>query len=450
MALQKDQAVPKSGLFTITNLVWRTIVLGLLAGVVAALYTLTLDNEYAAESGLLLAPLPFGQAVWSGDKQAENNPAAQIGYLMGRPLNVRGYELLLRNDEMVKQLRDTLTTLYAERGEDEELPLEDVRKAMTLRTQIFKQTAYDVEYVPLIVLAYRATDPEIAAAMANEWSELAIALSKELSAKGTTGSLEFLQGRFEGVNQQLEEIEQAIQEHETLWDLDSLTLRLQDTQKLITEYELDQIRLSTDIESYQAELAEIEKDLQTTGEKTTLRKAPSDEAYWLMEATGQGNPDSSDVLESEVVNEVFVIMREKGSDLQSKVAGLIKKRDAGAAALENLRTEVTALQQNLAEQKRVRTELERRAEVSKLQYQRIAENLEAARVAEAETEPDLKIAYDAVPPETKIGPHRSVMVLTAAFLGALVVPIHFFVLLSIRRFAVFLDATAAGTSGKPA
>jgi len=416
---------------------------GALAGAIAALYTLTLDNEYSAESGLLLAPTPLTEAVRRPQQGPADNPATQIGYLMGRPLSVPGYEVLLRNSETVYQLRDKLETLYVERGKKTNARLEDVREAMTLRTTIMKQTAYDVEYLPLMTLAYRANDPEIAAAMANEWSNLAVALSKEVSAKGKTGSVEFLQGRFAELNAELQDVEQAIQEHETQWDIESLMLRLQAKQQLVTEYELDQVRLDTEIESQQAELAEVEKDLESTGEKTTLRKAPSDEAYWLMEAAGKRNPDSSDVLESEVINELYVTLREKRSTLHSVVSGLIKKREVMAAALDGLRTEVEELQRNLAEQKRVRAELERRAEVFKEQYTRIAENLEAARVAEAEMESDLKIAFQAVPPETKVGPHRSVTVLVAAFLGALVVPVHFFTMNSLRRFAKYLDAGLA-------
>lgn len=450
MASKKDNTETDPGLATIMRVVRRTVLFGLFAGAITAMYSLTLDNEYAADSGLLVAPLPLGQAFWDRERTVEDSPAARIGYLMGRPLSVRGYEILLRNNEMVKQLRDRLTTLNAERDEDTEVPLEDVRSSMTLRTEILKQTAYDVEYVPLITLSYRASDPDIAAAMANEWATLAIALSQEVGTKGKAGSLEFLQGRFEQVNEQLELVEALIEEHEALWDIESMTLRLQEVQKVITEYELDQVRLNTDIESHQAELAALETDLQSTSEKTTLRKAPSDEAYWLMEATGKGNPDSSDVLESEVINQVFVTLRKKKSALQSMVSGLIKKQEAGAVALERLRTEATQLQQDLAEQKRVRAELMRRRTVSEQQYQRIAENLEAARVAEAETESDLKVAFNAVPPETKVGPHRSVMVLTAAFLGALVAPIHFFALLSIRRFAAFLDSSVPEATGKTA
>jgi uncharacterized protein involved in exopolysaccharide biosynthesis len=215
-------------------------------------------------------------------------------------------------------------------------------------------------------------------------------------------------------------------------------------QELVTEYELDQIQLNTEIESQQAELAAVEKDLESTSEKITLRKAPSDEAYWLLDAAGKAKPDSSDVLESEVVNDVYVALREKKSSLQSAVSGLIKKREVTAAALQELRTEVEELQRNLAEQKRVRAGLERRAEILQGQYTRIAENLEAARIASADMEPDLKIAFQAVPPETKVGPHRSLTILVAAILGALVVPIHFFSLDSLRRFAKYLDTGLAG------
>ncbi len=411
MASENESDAPMTGVSTVAKLMRRTVFLGLLAGAIAAVYTLTLKNEYAAESGLLLAPLPLNQAVQGNKQNPEQSPATQIGFLMGRPLSVPGYDVLLRNAEIVKQLRDKLTSLYAERGKEVDVPLEVVRESMGLRTTILKQTAYEVEYLPLITLSYKAADPTIAADMANEWSKLAIALSKDISAKGKTGSVEFLNGRFEQVNNELEETEKEIQEHETKWDIDDMVLRLQAMQELVTQYELDRVRLTTDIEDQQAQLQELDAALADTSEKTTLRKAPSDEAYWLMKATGKGNPDSSDVLESEVVNDLYLKLKEKADTLKSTVSGLIKKREVTIAALEDLHADVATLQQNLAEQTRVQTELKRRAEVSQDQYKRVAENLEAARIAEAETEPDLKIAYAAVPPERKVGPHRSVTVL---------------------------------------
>ena len=420
----------------------RTLFFGVAAGLLAALYTLTLDNEYQSQAGILLAPLPMSEALSAKGTSLGDNPAAQIGFLMSRPLTVPGYEILLRNDSIVQALRTKLQELLTKEGQEEEVGLESVRKSMSVQTRILKQTSSDVEYAPLITLAFNSSSPTLAADMANEWARLAVEASMEVSAKGRGESLEFLSGRFEVIVEDLLRTETSIQEHEAAWDLDNMTARLADLQTQATQFNKDLLTLTTDIEGTKAELSSVEGELAGTGETVTLRKAVPDEAYWLM--PDKARTDPSHVLETEEVNAIFVTLKDQKHFLQGKLAGSIERKNATASALDQLNVQIAELQKNLAEQKRVHAELTRQAEVYTEQYTRIAENLEAARIADARTEADLKVVYSAVPPEQKVGPHRSLTVLMAAILGALVVPLHFFARFSLRRFAALLDATLAG------
>ncbi|MCC6490385.1 MAG: hypothetical protein IT364_23070 [Candidatus Hydrogenedentes bacterium] len=424
-----------------TALARRTLFFGAAAGLFAAVYTLTLDNVYQAQAGLLLAPPPVSEALRTGESVLQENPAAQIGFLMSRPLSVPGYDLLLRNDSIVQALRAKLQELLAKEGGEEDVPLESVRESMSVQTRVMKQTANDIEYAPLMTLVYTAASPALAAEMANEWARLAVETSKEISAKGRAGSQSFLNARFEVVVEELRKTETGIQEHESAWDLENMPIRLAELQAQATNFETEMLTLVPEIERAKAELSSVETELAGMSETVTLRKAVPDDAYWLMADKERSSEDS--VLETEEVSALFVTLRTQQSNLQSELAGMIERKDAIAAALEQLKAQNAQLLKDLAEQKRVRAELTRQADVYKTQYMRLAENLEAARFADARTEADLKIAYAAVPPEHKVGPHRSLTVLTAAILGALVVPLHFLARLSLRRLAAHLDSAAA-------
>ncbi|MCC6696961.1 MAG: hypothetical protein IT365_15135 [Candidatus Hydrogenedentes bacterium] len=420
----------------------RTLFFGAAVGVFTALYTLTLDNVYQAQAGLLLAPPPVSEALSAKGAVLPENPAAQIGFLMSRPLSVPGYDLLLRNDSIVQALRAKLQELLAKEGGGDDVPLESVRKSMSVQTRVLKQTSSDIEYAPLISLVYTAPSPALAAEMANEWARLSVETSKEISAKGRAGSQAFLSARFDAVVEELRQTETSIQEHEAAWDLENMGKRLAELQTHATSFETELLTLATDIEGTRAELSSVETELTGVGETVTLRKAIPDEAYWLLPDKERSGADR--VLETEEINALFVRLQTQKNELQSKLAGMIERKNAIAATLEQLNAQNAQLQEDLAEQKRVRAELTRQANVYTEQYVRLAENLEAARLADARTEADLKIAYAAIPPEHKVGPHRSLTVLTAAILGALVVPLHFLSRLSLRRLAAHLDSTVAG------
>ncbi len=46
-------------------------------------------------------------------------------------------------------------------------------------------------------------------------------------------------------------------------------------------------------------------------------------------------------------------------------------------------------------------------------------------------------------PEEKSGPHRSLMIIAALFAAAVAVPVHFFGMLALRKYALALEKEAA-------
>ena len=432
----------------LTRLVIRTALLAFIAAVLAAAGSLTLDNEYRAKSALLLSPSPINQPEFrERSVRPDAAPASQISFLMAKPLTAPAYDSLLKNDDIVTQLRAKLVGLLEKASEqDRHVLLEDVRKSIEVRTRVLSKTSSKVEYQPVIELMFTWTVPRIAAEMANEWARLGIELGEQISDKGTEGTIEFLQGRFEDIQHKLEAKEKELGALESLYDIEGLTQRLSDMQTFLTEYEIEEIQLTADIARTQGELDQLAQDLDGIPEKLTLHKAPPDQAYWLLDAT-QGAPDASKVLASEQVNWLYVTLRENKATLESTLAGLLKQKEAIETQLEQTRLQILALQGTLAEQKRLYGALEREIETYQDQYRRLAVNYEGARIAEAESAPDLKLAYSAAVPEKKVGPHRSLIVFAAALLAALIAPLHFFLRLSLRSYAEALDKAPGSGAG---
>lgn len=443
----KKRAAESGAEWTLTRLVVRTVVLAAVAGGVAAGYSLTLKNQYTARSGLLLSPSPVN--LPESREQSVNpdvKPASQISFMMAKPLSEPVYETLLKNDDIVSQLRAKYVTLLKENGEENpKIALEDIRRATEVKTRILAKTSNSVEYQPVIELAFTSSIPKIAAAMATEWASLGIKLGEQLNEKGIEGTIEFLKGRFDEASQDLEAKEKELQELESKYDVDGMTDRLKALQLFLTEYEIQEIELAAEVARVQGEAEQLTTDIAGVPEKVTLQKAPPDAAYWMLDAA-QGAPDTSKVLATEEVNWLYVSLRENKANLDSMLAGLLRKQELVVKQLEETRREILDLQGTLAEYKRLRGGLTRETQTFQDQYKRLAVNYEGARIAAAEATPDLKIAYAAAVPEKVVAPHRSLIVFAAALFAALIAPLHFFLTLSLRTYATHLGLTKGGVA----
>ncbi|HEO71955.1 MAG TPA: hypothetical protein ENN80_11885, partial [Candidatus Hydrogenedentes bacterium] len=248
----------------LARLSMRTAILTFVAGVVAAGYSLTLENEYRANAGLALQPTPLNQPELRGlNINPDVVPVPGISFLMVKPLSVPVYESLLMNGEIVATLCEKLESLS--RTSDDEAPTvlrEDVRRAMDVKTRVLSRTAREVEYDPIIQLLFTHTDPTIAAEMVNEWAQLAIEMGAKVSRQSKEGSLQFLEQQFLETTEELEDKERELEALRSEWDTRGLEQRLGEMQLKITQYELDEVQLENDIARTQGELAEIETDLE--------------------------------------------------------------------------------------------------------------------------------------------------------------------------------------------
>ncbi|MCP4642472.1 MAG: hypothetical protein GY851_18650 [bacterium] len=423
---------------TLVRLIARSMVLGFVAAVAAAAFSwFGLENEYRATAMLLVAPTPLTQ-------ESVKSPASNVSYLMVKPLSVKDYSQLLMNGEIVSKLRDCVRAELEKTGRTgDEILLEDVRNAMGVRTQILKQTMSDVVYQPVIELSFTSVSPAVASAAVNEWARLGVACAEELASKGKEGLFEFLGKQRTEMATGLGEAERTLELLRSEMDIPVWTKRLQAVNDQYVMFQMELATANADIANASGRLAELGEQLTGIKETITLRKAPPDEAYWVM-AEGGEKPDASDVLVSEEVNEIHRQLRADQVVTGAELKGLEQRKTAIEQELALLEPQVADLQRKIASQERLQNEASREVDALTQQYLQLSQNFMAAQVGEAQDVPDLKIAAEAVPPERKVGPFRSVIVLAAALLGFMIAPAHFFGLRAMRLFARHMAAGPLG------
>ena len=423
------------------KLIRRSIVIAIVAAVLTAAFSLMMPNQYVAQSGLLLQPPPvIPRTPARGGPIESASPAEQISFLMVKPLTIKDYSALLVCDELVSALRARFRELLAQAGQpDKEIPIESFRRKMKVETRVLSQTSSEVVYQPIMALQFEGERPEIVAEIANAWADLGIKMSADISKKGEEGLVGFLEGRFQGVSQDLDEKEKSLETLESEWDVVNTEARLKDANAAATKYDIQRIDLETEIAETQSALGQVKTDISGETEKKTLRKAPPDDAYWLLDATKQP-PDTSKVMVTEEMSQTYLKLREQETTLQQKLAGTTKKKEELEQKVSELRAEIAQLQTKQADYKRRQSALKRDVDTYTEQYKRLAENREAARTAQEQTTPVLKLAYKAVMPETKTGPKRSLMVVAAALIGACIAPAHFAASRSLRALSKPTDA----------
>jgi uncharacterized protein involved in exopolysaccharide biosynthesis len=421
----------------LTRLAVRTVLIGTLAAVVTAAISMTFDNQYRATATLLLAPLPLYQA-----RAAEGGNAAlgtDVSSLMVKPLEVQEYQELLMSDEIVASLRDTLATLN---GEGNGIALEQMRNAMHIETRVLKKTVYDVVFQPFLDLHVTMPSPEIAAALANEWARLGVELSGQLATKGKEGLILFLGEQFGEKELELREAERVIEELDGEMVLADWQARLSALEEYATTLQMDCGILAAEVAHAQGRAEELGNQLVAIPEKATLRKALPDDAYWLLK--DQGKPaDPSRVLVTEEANPAHAYVLQEHAAALSLQKGLEREMTAKAARLAEVRDECAALRLRVASHARLLTEAERKRDALVVQYEQLATHYGAAQIAEAQDTPDLKLIADSVPPDSKIGPHRSMLVLAALVLGMMVPLLHFLMMQTLALYSQRLDAYLA-------
>ncbi|MCC6143600.1 MAG: hypothetical protein IT368_07325 [Candidatus Hydrogenedentes bacterium] len=400
----------KSGTRILRSLFLRMFIVTILAGAAAAFFSLQIPNSYRARTLLILAPLPFEHVDETVTQVAVGpNPRPRANYLRVswlEELPMEDYKMLLTGEEMALAVRDKMVELYKEKGVDASgLTIEKVRRSMEVRIKIFKQTSEELEYQHVIELLLTAGNAEVAAQASNFWAEKSIEYALEMRQLARDGALEFLENQIAEVNKLLDTARDGIVGLEQEADLDGLRMRLAELQQAATQSRLDESDLAEEAVSLEAEIETLE----------------------------QTNADQLSSAGQRTVEERLLLAR-------GELAGLRARQKALEEQQAALTPEVDALRKRVAEQEKQKNQYA--LEVS--YYERQLEELEmshyAARMTAADMKPEFKMASPAVPPEEKIAPWRSLIVLVAMFLACAAVPVHFFTMYALRRYTAQIAA----------
>lgn len=391
------------------SLMIRTVLVTLIAGLVAAAFSMRLPNTYRARTLLLLAQMKFEQHdMVPGMLSAVDTPARRVNYLeveQMEALAMPDYKLLLTSEAVVVRLRERLRTLYQEAGIDPgNLTHEKVLRAMDVRTKLLMQTAEDIEYQQVVEMYLTAMDPKIAAQIANEWAQIAIDESLRLRTLAREGAVEYIQAQLDRVRGKLDTALRGIEEIDRTANPDGMAVRLAELEATKTRY---LVRLS----ELTASMARLEAE---TG------------ALNAGNAQAEGGSTAS--------------LQREAAMRSAELAGQRAEHAAATEQAAALDPAITQLREQVASAKRARAMFEVEVAALEKQADEFQVTLEATELASGDLQPEFKVASEAIAPEEKVGPQRSLMVLVALFLAAIGTPIHFFAMFALRRYARSLEA----------
>ena len=186
---------------------WVVVAVTLVAAVAASLYSMTLPDVYESTAALIVRdPL---QAL-------EQNPEAAIVTNDNPTLSVESLQTLTESTEIYWLLFESLWSkklVAAWTDEANKLSYFQGLQSMLsteLKRQMGRKASNSVEILPILVLKARATTPEVAQAIANEWAQVVEQRSREAYMMGVETSGAFIAEMFEKSNMTLRGLEEQL------------------------------------------------------------------------------------------------------------------------------------------------------------------------------------------------------------------------------------------------
>ncbi len=429
----------------LTRLAIRTVLAVAVAGGGAALFSLQLGNSYRARVLLIQTPLLLEQKdEVPGMVAAYAEATRRVSFVqteMPESLPMPDYELLLTSESISTRLRDLLIEKYAGAGiEAGNLTHEKVKRALEVRTKVHLQTVEEIEYQQVIELMLEAKDPNVAAEVANEWAELSIAMAEEMRSVGREDAVALVERQLTEAQSVLETAVAELEALDRQWDVPGLEARLAGLEGAATEAKVRRSKLVSEIARLEAELEQLGAELESISPTLRLEQGPH-------VSTAQGVQKAASLaMVNEEVNPVYLRIEERRALATAEVAGLKAERSAQGEEMALLEEELARLRPDLAKARGKRLLLDQGVQSHAKNVDELTVSLQSLRLAAADSEPDFKVASAAVPPEEKSAPHRTLIVLVAAFVAATAIPAHFFGMVALRRYVRILEAEEDATT----
>jgi uncharacterized protein involved in exopolysaccharide biosynthesis len=387
----------------------------------AVIVSLIMPETYESRATLLLMPAPFREA-----KDKENQ---QIG-LFPKVLGVKDYSVLLKSDGVLMKTVELLRTQgrISEKDANRLSRISRLRRSTEVATTVVEKTAYSSVLSPAIMLSVTGRTPELARDLAQAWAEVSVQEATSFYKKGKGAQTEFLTQRLQSAQGELDGVLKELEVSERSSTSTSGELRINDMTTLLTKLEGQKVDTVAQLQSTGKEAEELRAQLAKLDEKTIVFNSPPMEALFLEGVLGKEGeipkPEEGKApgYQTEVLNPVYTATANQLVEAEKALKGLQDK----VASLEKSITELQSqIQEELKKYAAFRREhmfLLGKFDVYKAIYAELGTRLEQAKIAEMEQESlsDIKIAADAVLPDTKSAPNRTAIVFLASVVGLFV------------------------------
>jgi uncharacterized protein involved in exopolysaccharide biosynthesis len=404
----------------------RLIVVGTVICTLAAfVISHLLPKVYEAKSTLILQPSAF---------TTELKP---------NPLSVETYQPIAESGQVLQTTRERLVA---------EGNLPDKDSSWQSNTVIHPSKIAGQGYQPILELVVRFRDPQQAAMIANVWAETVIQESTGLANEGKKGTLEFIQTEYPSTKERLESFERnlkktqdrfdrdlknkkeywesRIAEFKTEWNLAYMRRELEALQSQLTADVVQLNNLEAQIQQTGNRLDNLKSEIKGHTQFIVVSKSITDDALWDQVANEASRDQASQLqelkLQTQVPNPVYQNLQQKISDTQVLHATLIPQQEHLEKKVSAQRKQVRdlnllilqkelALQKLMGERDTQMTLLERErdyqvagltreVESSHQTFELLSQAYENARLAQTESEQDIRIGALAVVPRRPVSP----------------------------------------------
>ncbi|MGH8637366.1 MAG: Wzz/FepE/Etk N-terminal domain-containing protein [Burkholderiales bacterium] len=426
------------------QLLWRNrvVLVGvtLLAAVLAVFVSFLMPRQYRAEATVFLTPPTYTTTlrppVMAVEAYAQFAETQHI-------LDTVDTELRRKHPQLFPAVRQT-----------------EGDRLATFAARLSASREPQKPYLPLVGLTATADTPEQAQAAANVWADVLVLEGSKLSEVGKSNASNFILHQYPKIQQALVESEKALQdlfatqarelaELQTEVGVSLLKSQLESSEWMVVQQEDALAAARTRLERLRPLVRQLEQEVKDTPQNFVVNKAITDEALWNAQSqTSRSSGALGDsALQTEEVNPVYVSLGQRLAEervnlnaLEPQIASLEKQLGSTRRHAVEVRRALLDGERRIADMQRRHeveaAQLERAVDTARSAFDKIAEVVGEARLAQSEPDKDLKLGAYAGLPSAPSGPRRSIIVATVTLGASMLCALVVVVVDLIRRPAV--------------
>jgi len=330
---------------------WRAALIAFLIVLVLSL-ALALRIPYAYEAtASLLVSSPAYERV---------GPSSEF---MPPPLDIPTYARLLAQPDVLEEVGEQLVAEKPDLWGTRTMSPNALARRVSIETEVIEKTPQRVNYSRVLTLRAKTGDPEQSKHLVDVWVQICAKRVRELSNPGTQATIDFIRSEYDAARDEVERREDELKAFQLAHNIELKLSLLEQLHNRVTEYTGELRQLEIELAEKEERLRVAVEQLSEEDQKLILRRSPSNDALVIGGALRQGASDSSaPVFEDEILNSVWMSLRDEEktllitmSGLQARKAAVEQDLAAVEAKVEPLRGEILDLQ---LQQSRLKTRIE--------------------------------------------------------------------------------------------